>query len=76
MSKEISINNEINRRQLVIQLLALCAGGTIGLAFIPLSIKSGFFIVLGLYYTIVFIINYINIDRKIDKMISELEEKK
>lgn len=71
---EIKIQNLINKRQLSIQLFSIVTGGTIGLLFLPLEIKTVILLITGIYYAVLLLTNYIKLDKLIDKHIELMEE--
>lgn len=72
---EIKIQNLINKRQLSIQLFSIVTGGIIGLLFLPLEIKTIMLLIIGIYYAILLLTNYIKLDKLIDKQIELMEKK-
>ncbi len=70
------IDNEINKRQLVIQLFGLLVGGIIGLLFVPFSLKKPILIILGFYYCYVLLDNYIILNNRVNNLIKEMERRK
>ena len=70
---EIKIKNLINKRQLSIQLLGIVTGGVIGLLFLPLQIKTIILLIIGIYYSVLLLTNYIKLDRLIDEYINKME---
>ena len=71
---EIKIKNLINKRQLSIQLFSIVTGGVIGLLFLPLEIKTIILLIIGIYYSILLLTNYIKLDKLIDEYINQMEE--
>ena len=71
---EIKIKNLINKRQLSIQLFIIVTGGVIGLLFLPLEIKTIILLIIGIYYSILLLTNYIKLDKLIDEYINQMEE--
>lgn len=72
---KLKIQNAINKRQLSMQMLGLVCGGTVGLILLPLSLKTGIFIVLGIYYICVLLNNYLTLNKEVDFLINQLEGK-
>ncbi len=70
---EIKIKNLINKRQLSIQLFGIVTGGVIGLLFLPLQIKTIILLIIGIYYSVLLLTNYIKLDRLIDEYINKME---
>ena len=64
------MENNINKRNLAIQLFSLVIAGTIGLFYIDISLKTIILFCLGLYYIVILINNYINFDKKLKKYYS------
>ncbi len=69
------IDNEINKRQLVIQLLSLLIGGLIGLLFVDITVKTIILMLVGLYYAFVLLSNYIELNQTVNRLIKEMEMK-
>ena len=68
------MENNINKRNLAIQLFSLVIAGTIGLFYIDISLKTIILFCLGLYYIVILINNYINLDKKIEKILLNMEQ--
>ena len=69
---EISITNLINLRTNLITIIIVLTGGLVGLVLSDVNIFATlFFIIPGLYFDILFIINVININQLINKKIGE-----
>lgn len=71
---EIKIQNLINKRQLAIQLFSIVTGGTVGLLLLPFGIKTVILLIIGIYYALLLLTNYIKLDRLIDKQIELMEK--
>lgn len=67
------VENNINKRQMSIQLAAIVVSGTIWVLFIDNTYKL-ILILMGLYYTYMFLSNYIVLDKKIENLINEMEK--
>ena len=70
---EIKIKNLINKRQLSIQLFGIVTGRVIGLLFLALQIKTIILLIIGIYYSVLLLTNYIKLDRLIDEYINKME---
>ena len=70
---EIKIKNLINKRQLSIELFGIVSRGVIGLLFLPLQIKTIILLIIGIYYSVLLLTNYIKLDRLIDEYINKME---
>ena len=67
------VENNINKRQMSIQLAAIVVSGIIGMWFVDNFLKL-ILIPIGFYYAYVFLSNYIVLDRKIENLINEMEK--
>lgn len=73
-ANKIKIQNLINKRQLSIQLFSIVTGGVFGLLFVKFELKTAILFVIGIYYSILLLSNYIKLDKTIDKYIAKVEE--
>ena len=56
------------------QLFSIVTSGVIGLLFLTLEIKTIILLIIGIYYSILLLTNYIKLDKLIDEYINQMEE--
>lgn len=66
---ELKVQELLNKRQIVLNMFTLLLSGEIGLLFIGYSTLTLYLFILGLYYILMLLNNYITINEKIYKLL-------